>query len=347
VANEPYAPIHRAAVNGDVEAIRAELARGVDVDLLTREYASAYPATPLSLAALSGQGDAIRCLVDAGADVDARGLLGKTPLHLAAMWGSFDAVEALIEAGADVNATDDLGWPPLVDAISRGSDPWGYCEFDPRIMRALIDAGADVELQPAFPGLLFHACYFGTTEALQILLESGTALEPEAIDLGRLLPDSTVIRRDPVAVARILIERGVPVNDHAMRRAVSMNNMELLELLLEHGGDVTSRNEDGETLLFVLRPADENRRLFALLLDHGVDINALNHRGTSVLMHWLDQPRGSDADLAVLREWVAILLECGADPAISYRPIFGTYDEEIADMLRRAMEDSGEDGDDQ
>jgi len=74
---------------------------------------------PLHLAADEGHVPAVRALLDAGAKVDARDetrsvggkvfSFGQTPLHLAVMAGKIEVVKLLLDRGADVNAVDDVG----------------------------------------------------------------------------------------------------------------------------------------------------------------------------------------------------------------------------------------------
>ncbi|NGO45599.1 ankyrin repeat domain-containing protein [Streptomyces ureilyticus] len=96
-------------------------------------------------------GDAalIRARLDAGAPPDANvGWNGTTPLHLAAEQGSAEAVAALLSHHAEPDARDEEEHTPLWYAA---------CNADEGIVRALIDAGADVwtpQIGPWSPGRL-------------------------------------------------------------------------------------------------------------------------------------------------------------------------------------------------
>lgn len=98
-----------AARNDRVEAIRALVERGADVD------ADVYRGTALTWAAATGRTAAVRALLALGADVNRRGTFGGpghgqgvTALHLAAQAGHLEVIVALLDAGADREIQDEL-----------------------------------------------------------------------------------------------------------------------------------------------------------------------------------------------------------------------------------------------
>ena len=92
-------------------------AKSKSVDVNARDE---YGNTPLHKAAMFGKGDALRALIDVGADVNVTGEDDETPLHWAAWRGKAKVARALIDAGANVNARDKIGWTPLDEATNRG-----------------------------------------------------------------------------------------------------------------------------------------------------------------------------------------------------------------------------------
>ncbi len=88
----------QAARAGDVERLRALLARGAKVDAR-----DGNDDTALTWAAAGGHQDAARALLEAGADPDVRQYEGATALMLAADRGHLGVVEALVEHRADLN----------------------------------------------------------------------------------------------------------------------------------------------------------------------------------------------------------------------------------------------------
>ena len=102
-------------------------------DELTEE--SLTGSTPLHRAAVLGLYEAVRALLDAGADAMAQDLAGETALHKAVRQGHGDVVELLTPL-TDVNAISDEGmaplhWAALTGAVetaqvllAHGADPW-------------------------------------------------------------------------------------------------------------------------------------------------------------------------------------------------------------------------------
>ena len=107
----PDISIHRAARDGNIEAVKQHLADGADVNAkLDRGY------TALHYAAHEGHKEIAQLLIAAGADVNAKDDDGHTPLHQAAIDGHREIVELLIGAGADVNAK-------VVSGAAQGKTP--------------------------------------------------------------------------------------------------------------------------------------------------------------------------------------------------------------------------------
>ena len=91
-------PVADAAQRGDVEAVRALLREGADVNAAQSDGTSA-----LHWAAVNDDAAVIEVLLYAGANTEATTRLGGyTPLHLAARRGNAVALDALAGGGADV-----------------------------------------------------------------------------------------------------------------------------------------------------------------------------------------------------------------------------------------------------
>ena len=103
------ASLHKAAGTGDLEAIRAHIEAGSDLNVRDPEGG----ACPLSTAALFGQTKAALALIEAGADVNCRGNDGATPLHVAAFFCRAEIVKALLENGADKSIKNNYGSTPM------------------------------------------------------------------------------------------------------------------------------------------------------------------------------------------------------------------------------------------
>ena len=75
------------------------------------------PSRSIHRAAMNGNIEAVKQHLDAGTDVNAKDVIKRTPLHYAAFYGHKVVAELLIAEGADVNAKTKSGFTPL-DATS-------------------------------------------------------------------------------------------------------------------------------------------------------------------------------------------------------------------------------------
>ena len=155
-------PIADAARRDHIEAVRALIADGADVNA-----AHGDGMTGLHWAALNGNAEMARLLIDAGATLEAVTRLGAhTPLHVAAREGHGEVVAILAEAGADVAAATETGAMPLHFAAASG---------DLRAVTVLLDHGAPVDArEPQWEQTpLMFAAALGRTEAVVAILKAG------------------------------------------------------------------------------------------------------------------------------------------------------------------------------
>ena len=104
-------PLHFAADQGNVCAVRALVEAGADVNAHANNK-----VTPLHLAAKRRDVDLLRALLEAGADPNAINKRGLTPLFHAAIWGTPETVGLLIASGSDAGIRDHAGLMPLAYA---------------------------------------------------------------------------------------------------------------------------------------------------------------------------------------------------------------------------------------
>ena len=163
--------IHWAADNCDVDALRRELERGVDPDIIEGTWTplqflpfsrggcsaqalqcyrlllengadvnvrDAVDDTKLHDASLTNNAELVALLLEAGAEVDVRNSQQNTPLHQATRLGGVESARLLLRAGAALNVENEFGDTPL-----SGSLRTGY-ERNFRVWPILLRAGANL-----------------------------------------------------------------------------------------------------------------------------------------------------------------------------------------------------------
>ena len=256
-----------AAQRRDLDAVRALLGEGVEVDA-----PQADGATALAWAAHHDNGAMADLLLRAGADPNAANDLGVTPLMLAAENGAAPMVERLLQAGADPNLARPAGGTALMMAARSGSVA---------VVRGLIAAGADVDAAAAGGQT---ALMWAATEAhprvVTVLAEVGVDIGARTAVLTR--PGRTIVRE-----ARVL-SRFEAVNPASLPRdgdrdpprpeggftpllyAVLAGDGESVGILLAAGADADDAGPDGVTAL-MLALTKRHAAIALQLLEAGAD----------------------------------------------------------------------------
>ena len=129
-------PLHYLAVENQLDAVRALVERGAEVNTLNE-----CGGTPLSEAASLGYLELVKYLLSVGAKLRIEGQ--KEPiLHEAVRSESAELVNLLLEAGAEVNAANDIRQTPLHLAAQDDKNL--------ELARLLIKFGADINAKGLF-----------------------------------------------------------------------------------------------------------------------------------------------------------------------------------------------------
>lgn len=296
-------------------------------------------ASPLVYAAAGGHVDVMAMLIAHGADVHRTGNPGSssprrnstagrskararsasssccchyTPLMMAADRGHTSAIELLLAHGVDINTPLARCHSPLSLSAVNGHLP---------AVRTLLRHGADVNMPRRQGTALIKAIQAGRVDIVRVLLHEGTA-------------DIAVSSQQDLVAPAIFC-------------AVSMDNPEMISLLLEYGPvELERRDTIGRTPL-ALAAWEEKSHALECLLSHGADVNAKNHHGQTPLW-WAVLADSAPGTRALLRaradtevlapvdgalmpvllaamkrfyyDVVDVLLEFGADPNCSSIP---------------------------
>ncbi|KAK1791932.1 hypothetical protein P4O66_013193 [Electrophorus voltai] len=188
-------PLHEAASQGRLLALRTLLSQGYNANILTIDH-----VTPLHEACLGDHVACARALIEAGANVNATTIDGVTPLFNACSAGSAPCTEVLLEHGA--NPQPGICQPsPIHEASGKGRST---------CVEALIAWGADVDYNiPHLGTPLYIACISQELECTRTLLDGGANVQK-----GRFLetPLHAAAQKDSPDIIKVLLEFGANVN---------------------------------------------------------------------------------------------------------------------------------------
>lgn len=231
-------PLFQSATDGNVEAIKLLLEGGAGDPLVV----TFKGLTLIQFAACYGDLNVLQVLLDAGLGSDTD--KGPTLLHHACVGGHADVVRMLLAQGANVNAIhDSLG---VLHAAAF------YGHFD--VSELLLNEGLDLNTAMKTP---FHiAAGPRSVGMVRFLLKC--AAKTSSVDReSQLVPLHATVTRDHSFVAKLLIDQNHAFGVNARTSdgstpthlAARKGHLELIQLLIKYGADVSMANDSGNTPL--------------------------------------------------------------------------------------------------
>ncbi|VDM31802.1 unnamed protein product [Hydatigera taeniaeformis] len=171
------------------------------------EFTDQMDYTPLMAAVSRNNKVIIRILLSYGANVNTANKLGRTALMLASNKGYIDIVDILIKKGANVNARDIHGMTALFYAVDG--------EFS-NVVRALVRAGADVnhcESDNGYTPLIRLACLAnnGNPKVGDTLIECGAKVNQQD-KFGQTALIHCAFHRNHADLAKVLLQHGADLS---------------------------------------------------------------------------------------------------------------------------------------
>lgn len=205
---------------GDAEGVRTAVADAPQLLTRTVEREGQGGWTPLHLAVAAGRTEVVRVLVAAGADLAARTEHARTPLHVAlehcpAMVAELRALGAVLDAGTAAYLDDVDQLHRELEAETAGASTgellaWAAHGGAENAARLLLERGADADA-----GALHAAAGRSRPRLVRLLLDAGADVHRREPDTGRTPLHAAVdgaAPGDAPEVVRALLAAGADVD---------------------------------------------------------------------------------------------------------------------------------------
>jgi len=313
-----HGSIIRAAIAGNIDAVKEFLDAGVDVnsksadgrtaldyadpntaDFLKEHGAKSGAVDSLLVASMLGDAEAVKTHLANGADIEMKNDSQETPLHLAAIWGQLEVVQLLIDAGADINARNEWGYTPL-DRVSEFNQP--------ELFEYLRNQGAKTHEWFNAGESIYIAAKVGHLEAVKQHITDGVDVDKK--DDWSKTPLILATEGGHLEVVKFLIESGASIDAKdewsgrtALILAAEKAHVDIVKYLIAEGANVKISSNGRYT---ALHDAAGNGLLeiVGILIGKGADVNASSNSGDTVL---------SSAVVAGHIDIVKLLIAEGAD----------------------------------
>ncbi|CAM9820487.1 unnamed protein product [Pylaiella littoralis] len=267
-----------AASQGHLEVVKLLIEKGADVNAKDKDEISG-----LMEAAIMGHVDVVKEMLKAGAEVDAEAKSGVTALWLASGEGRIDVLTELLKSKASANNSRSDGITALMGAAAGGHG---------EVVKMLLDAGADVGAKDHDDvTALMNAAESGSLEAVEALLAKGA--DPGSMSTTAFTPLIVAAAGGHLDVVKALVAKEIKVDDmhpdgvSALMYAAAGGYPEVVKLLLNGEGpgkaDANLKHVQGGTALMEAATSG-SQEVVDMLLAAGADPMVRDRDGVSPLM---------------------------------------------------------------
>ena len=301
-----FSPLTFASKGYHWDVVKLLVENGANINDIIGGDSSKYHLSPLMYASIQGDVGVVRWLLGLSADINqviARigGVLcNYSPLYLATHHENLDVVKIILEHDR-FSAHGTLGYA-FVEACQKGHTTL----ID--ALRAYIPDLNAFEVLGATP--LSIACERGLTDTIRMLLEMGAGIDAPIDVEGNTVLISACSAKN-ILILESLLLNGAAVNTRNLLGQTALSAccsrwsqsskadilLRLITILVEHGADVNSCDNDGKTpLMSLLSGWQVEQGAVKLLLDYGADVTVRNAEGRTVFDILSDRADDSDSE---------------------------------------------------
>ena len=291
--------IYEAAYCGEIEKLKLYIKEGVNlnekdydgdlplnlaasynqfaaVKLLLKNGANANGRSGYSRTALMNADslDIIGLLFKYGADISLKDQAGNNALLLASIRANSPKAKILLKNGMDINSINNLGQTPIIKAIL-----YEYTSEQKKrnYIKLLLDKKANVNLRDNNNKTAFIISKEnGYNTISELLLQHGATEENYKLDPKSLI---TALINNEYDRAKEMINNNIEINfiqGDFSPLMCSINNIEIMKLLLEKGADVNLKNKSNMTALTIAVISNKQNAV-KILLENNADVNVVSN----------------------------------------------------------------------
>jgi ankyrin repeat protein len=295
-----------AIQNGHENVAIFLIENGADINIKVNKY-----TFPLILASQKGHIKIVEKLIENEAHLNVKNAKGSNALIEAITFDHFDIAKLLIVNGADVNikAIDkEGGYNALCISSAKGRTD---------IVSILLNHNANVNIENYYGETpLTLAAEFNHINIVKLLVEKGADLNKKNQNnitpllratiegnkniMGYLLKAGAKFIKNPQKYDLPLLE----LAEKELWKPTNKEHVKAIGFLIELGGNINTKDKDGNTPLHIATGCPRNNKIIEELLKYGADVNSKNKEEVTPLMNALQWNK---------YKTVKKLVECGTN----------------------------------